>query len=100
MNKTKSSNKNEAGEAQEFSSPEQAKDAITVSGANKSMAATSSVPILNCAEELKKKDQQMISNLGFDHKFKYPNIQINQKYHIVQIEKKDRDLFSFNPTTR
>jgi hypothetical protein len=57
MTKTKSSNKNEAGEAQEFSSPDQAKDAVTVSGANKSMAATSSVPVLNSAEELKKKDQ-------------------------------------------
>ena len=42
----------------------------------------------------------MIGNLGFDHKFKYPNIQINNKYHIIQVEKQKRDLFAFNPTTR
>ena len=39
----------------------------------------------------------MIQQLGFDQRFKYPNVQINGQYHIVQVDKPQRHIMDFMP---
>ena len=35
--------------------------------------------------EMKEKDKKMLRNLGFDYRFRYPNVKINDNYHIIQV---------------
>ena len=42
----------------------------------------------------------LVSSLGFDHRFKYPNVQINEDYHIIKTAKPYRTVKDFNPTTK
>ena len=52
---------------------------------------------LSQAEILKRHDKKMIKSLGFDSRFKYPNVSINHKYHIVQVKRPLRTIMDFNP---
>jgi hypothetical protein len=39
----------------------------------------------------------LVSSLGFDQRFKYPNVQINEDYHIIKTQKPNRTVKDFNP---
>jgi len=39
----------------------------------------------------------MLQTLGFDTRFKYPNVQVNNKYHIVLVKKPERQVMDFAP---
>lgn len=42
----------------------------------------------------------LVSSLGFDYRFKYPNVQINEDYHIIKTTKPQRGVHAFNPSTK
>lgn len=61
------------------------------------LQAKNTIQELSQAEILKKNDRKRIRQLGFDSRFKYPNVSINHKYHIVQVKRPLRTIMDFNP---
>ena len=47
---------------------------------------------------IKEGEEESIPDLGFDSRFKYDNVMINDKYHITKQNKPQREIRDFNPT--
>ena len=47
---------------------------------------------------MKENDRALLQSLGFDSRFKYPNVKINSKYHIVQVPRPMKSIHSFIPS--
>ena len=39
----------------------------------------------------------MLESLGYDERYPYPNVQISDKYHIIQVQKRKKDIHHFRP---